>query len=227
MKLLKKKIKEPTSDTNLDLDVVIPTNPEIPPSIVPYPEHLISSPEVVGYPTLEFQENIYRLSVQGVFDPAIKSVLDIGCGRGDFGSYLKKVVNPELDYTGIDMNPLHVDIGKYKFKDFLNFNLISGNILEYSGTHDICVINSIFENNYDNHTTDKYEYFKEILIKALDISDLGVVIIALNDRYPNEPYITHNMSEIVKILTELELKFSLENTELPNVYKVMIHKQSF
>lgn len=221
MKLLKKKIKEPISDIVLDTDDAIPT-PD-----VSYPDHLISSPEVIGYPTLEFQENIYRLSAQGVFDPSINSILDIGCGRGDFGSYLKKVVNSELDYTGIDMNPLHIDIGKYKFKDFQKFNLIAENVLNYSGTHDICVINSIFENNYDNHSESTYDYFKKILYKALDISDIGVVIVALNDRFKNEPYTTFNMAEITSILTELELKFSIENTEFSNVFKIMIHKQTF
>ncbi len=222
MKLLKKKIRNAEPSIQLDTSDISP-----PENVPQYPEHLINSSEIVGFPTLEFQEDIYRLSAQGVFDPSIKSVLDIGCGRGDFGSYLKRVVNQDIEYTGIDINPLHIDVGKSKFKDFTNFNLVSGNVLDYSNTADICVINSILENNYDNHVIDKYEYFKKILIKALDISDVGVVIIALNDRYENEPYITHNMADIVTILTELELKFSLENAFYPNVFKLMIQKQNF
>lgn len=225
MKLLKKKIKPDVLDPIPLLD----TSPiSQPGDIQPYPEYLVKNPEAVGYPTLEFQEDIYRISVQGVFNSYITSVLDIGCGRGDFGSYIKRLVNPDIEYTGIDLNSLHIDIGKKKFSNVGKFELLAGNVLEYSHTADICILNSIFDSNYDNHVEDKYEYFKKILTKALDISTLGVVIVALNDRFENEPYITYNMSEIVQILTGFELKFSLENAfPYPNVFKLMVDKQTF
>ena len=225
MKLLKKKIKPDVLDPVPLLD----TSPiSQPGDIQPYPEHLVNSPEPIGFPSLEFQEDIYRISSQGVFGSEITSILDVGCGRGDFGSYVKRVVNADIEYTGIDLNPLHIEIGKQKFANVGKFNLVSGNVLDYSHTADICVINSIFDNNYDNHAEDKYEYFKKVLIKSLDISNMGVVVLALNDRFENEPYITYDMSAIVHILTEFELKFSLENAyQYPNVFKLMIQKQTF
>ena len=51
----------------------------------------------------------------------IESLLDIGCAAGGLGNSLKSLLKDKLDYTGIDINPESIKIGK---KLFHNLNLI-------------------------------------------------------------------------------------------------------
>ena len=50
-------------------------------------------------------------------------LLDIGCAAGGLGKSLKDILHNKLDYTGIDINPESIKLGKKKFKDL---NLIEG-----------------------------------------------------------------------------------------------------
>ena len=44
-------------------------------------------------------------------------ILDIGCGFGDFGKYLK-FKKIKIDYTGVDINPKFIEIAKIKNPKF-------------------------------------------------------------------------------------------------------------
>jgi len=76
------------------------------------------------------------------------SVLDIGCGQGDFYNYLLKR-NNTIQYTGIDVSPEMIKIAKEKNP---NANFIQGGFLEkdlesYDYVFSIGAFNSIREGN--------------------------------------------------------------------------------
>lgn len=191
-----------------------------------YPDYVINSPQTVGYPSSEYQEGIYRYLSADIFGYDITSVLDVGCGRGDYGSYLKRVINPDIEYTGIDINQLLIDVGKHKFKDFTKFNLIHGNILDYSGTYDICILNYIFNNNYDSYIISKYDYLLSVIDKALNISNYGIVLTILDDTQTTDDIIGFNISEITNILNSLQLPYVIYKTYNISTYKIIISKEN-
>ena len=62
-------------------------------------------------------ENIYKY-----FDKNNFSVLDVGCGLGDFYSFLKKK-KINFKYTGIDINEVFINKCKRKYKN-INFIIV-------------------------------------------------------------------------------------------------------
>lgn len=71
--------------------------------------HFKNSPETVGWsPTGQ------KLRYEAVFkliNPDGKSLLDFGCGKGDFYSFLKQR-GVKCDYTGIDINPALIELAR-------------------------------------------------------------------------------------------------------------------
>lgn len=71
--------------------------------------HFKDSPESVGW-THKGQLLRYE-AVLELINPVGKSLLDFGCGKGDFYGFLKKK-GIKCDYTGIDINPSLIELAK-------------------------------------------------------------------------------------------------------------------
>ncbi|MCX7988192.1 MAG: class I SAM-dependent methyltransferase [Thermodesulfovibrio sp.] len=79
--------------------------------------HFKNSPESVGW-TRAGQRLRYE-EVLKLIEPSCKSLLDFGCGKGDFLGFLKeKKIN--CQYTGIDINPSLIELANkiYPEADF-------------------------------------------------------------------------------------------------------------
>jgi len=50
-------------------------------------------------------------------DDNIHTILDLGCASGGLGRALKDLLNEKLEYIGIDINPLSINIGRDLHKD--------------------------------------------------------------------------------------------------------------
>jgi cyclopropane fatty-acyl-phospholipid synthase-like methyltransferase len=125
-----------------------------------------------------------------------ESVLDYGCGVGDFLSHLKRRKIQIGDYLGVDINPTFIELAKKKYVDN-EFNLIT-KIDQITGTYDkVCAIgvftwyigkkdfihaiNKLYEMcnkevlltllygpwRFDDYWTSKYRYYKEDLFLEL------------------------------------------------------------
>lgn len=70
-------------------------------------DYLLYSSEIVGYDTREHQWNTYRtvMAYMGEGD----SVLDFGCGRGDFKAVYESETGNQLDYIGLELNQAMID----------------------------------------------------------------------------------------------------------------------
>lgn len=77
--------------------------------------YLQYSPEVVGFENRELQWNAYRI-VTSFIDS--NSIIDFGCGRGDFAAFWKSE-NPseELEYIGVDYNEPLIGAGRDIYPD--------------------------------------------------------------------------------------------------------------
>lgn len=100
-----------------------------------------------------------------------KSVLDLGCGFGDFLGFLQdKGVN--VDYTGYDINPNLIKYAKEKYPKGKFFVV---DILK----EDFPIFDYIISNEAFNLTlmdVDNYDYIKEILEICYSHSRIGVAI---------------------------------------------------
>ena len=130
-----------------------------------------NNPDVVGWGSRRSQYGRFN-----VFNSLIEngdSVLDYGCGVGDFLRYLelreKKVI-----YKGVDIQPRMVQFAKEKFKDG-DFEVVE-KISDIKGTYDWIVASGVFTVGM-NHV-DVLNYFQS----GLQICDKGVVANFLNTR---------------------------------------------
>ncbi|MCX7725187.1 MAG: class I SAM-dependent methyltransferase [Thermodesulfovibrio sp.] len=74
--------------------------------------HFKDSPEAVGW-TPKGQILRYEAVVK-LINPEGKSLLDFGCGKGDFYGFLKQK-DIKCDYTGVDINPSLVELAVRKY----------------------------------------------------------------------------------------------------------------
>ena len=114
--------KDTKLDTELDLETIneIDATPDIREKLDQASAeidagYLEYSAEAVGFNNREDQWNLYA-SVAGLIDNGA-SVLDFGCGRGDFKSFWLSEVDSILDYTGVDMNQPLIEAGQRIYND--------------------------------------------------------------------------------------------------------------
>ena len=73
-------------------------------------------PRTLGWDSQKNQESRFKIATNS-FDMKDLSVLDLGCGLGDFYTYLKNQFIPTSSYSGIDINPELIDFCKKKHID--------------------------------------------------------------------------------------------------------------
>lgn len=105
-------------------------------------EHGISV-RSLDWGSVESQQLRFSILAQvGVLNGA--SVLDVGCGLGDFLDWLKNL-KTEVRYTGLDITPKMIQFAKERF---LNARFMIGNLLELDdsviGFHDYIFSSGIF-----------------------------------------------------------------------------------
>lgn len=78
--------------------------------------HFKDSPEAVGW-TPKGQIIRYE-AILNFIDPQGRSLLDFGCGKGDFYGFLKER-GISCQYTGIDINPYLIELARKKYGENL------------------------------------------------------------------------------------------------------------
>lgn len=185
-----------------DINQIEPT-PEMSAEIIseyeesaPEDDYLKYSPQVIGYPDQELQTNIYR----GIsYYIGTDSILDYGCGRGDFKIFLNaETSETNIDYVGIDSNAPLIDAGKSVYGDAVDIRLIN-----WSEPHDIVkdwAVNITGLNlRYDaDMTKDDMQYFEYVIDIMMQHATKGVVVMLSSSMYEHEPgIIRYNPGDVL------------------------------
>ena len=116
------------------------------------------------------------------------SILDIGCGFGDFYRYSKEN-NLDIQYQGFEINQSIINLAKRidPSVNIINYNIINDPI-DQEPTHDICIANGIFY----LLGTDSRNIMIEIVKKMFTRSKKAVIFNSLSSwssfKEPNEFY---------------------------------------
>lgn len=202
-----------------------------------YPTYMINDSNFVGYESELQQYTLYRASEFGTIVTGIENVLDVGCGRGDFGDYLLSRY-PNVKYTGFDLNEIMIDIGKKKYSQTYStfrYNLqaaIFNNYLETGQKYDyVYHINNmsldygLWPDIYAGEN--RYDYLKMMIQKSLELCNVGTVFILHNDSTDPAGQLTYSLTPVSNILYDMNLKFAIDNTDVSDMYKLLILKNSF
>jgi SAM-dependent methyltransferase len=131
------------------------------------------SPETLGWGGgKERQFKRFRAAIEfSLFDERpIESVLDVGCGFGDFGAWLAKF-RPEVRYSGIDINPALVEAGRKRH----SLNLSVADVSSISdNSFDLVIANGIFNfrMQHENHEA----YVRAMLSRFMLIARIGIAV---------------------------------------------------
>ncbi len=143
--------------------------------------YIDDSTAVVGFPNREIQYGIYEVARRIV--PPGTSILDFGCGRGDFYSWHKIYIdqNQNLDYIGIDANNVLIESGK-KIYDGIELVNTDWNSIPDDMIKDWCI--NIGSNNmrydFDTSKTDE-EYLFATLDSMFKHAKQGVLVYLNSD----------------------------------------------
>ena len=110
------------------------------------------------------------MDIQKFLPYKIKSVLDVGCGFGDMGEFLRNNYS-DIKYCGIDINEELIKVGKNKFK---KLDLRVGDILEDEiEQFDLVVESGIFNYQMKGGYKKQLSYIKKMLDRFYELSNYG------------------------------------------------------
>jgi len=202
------------------------------------PDHLLNDPQSVGYPDQQTQEDIYRNAVFGILAGGPETVLDVGCGRGDFGHYIRSTISSDIIYQGIDTNDIMIEAGRQRYADMLStsdgkFNLETKlfdveDLTETQNKYDWIFHVTNMTVNYGYIVPfDQYEYLERVIDKSIRESNKGSVFVLLNDHNSTDTYLHYNIGAIANMLHERGVKFAIDNSDFPNMFKLIIFNNPF
>jgi len=144
------------------------------------PDYIKTDPQVVGYHSLEEQEILYDFILSN-FDPTTESVLDLGCGRGDFLRYVEEAYQSTLKYHGVDMNKQLIDVAKELSPDntftATNWFSLDGN---YAADWVVNINSTTILYEPEGEDFDQTQALRNTVTKMMELADVGIVISLLS-----------------------------------------------
>lgn len=150
-----------------------------------------------------------------------RSVLDVGCGVGDFYAHLEsRSIN--CDYTGVDISSEMVARSQARFP---NATFRTANILEWDerGTHDFVVAIAI----HNVKTENGWDLLKRFTQKQFELCRAAAHMSLLTNRFDGfAPHIQPwSPSEVLAVAFELTPFVSLQHDYLPHDFSITLYRE--
>ena len=165
--------------------------------------------------------------LSGIGDLNNKTILDVGCGFGDFYGFLTKKKGIKIKkYVGIDINSTMIELAKKKYPaaEFQVRNLLENPIGE--------LFDYVFESGtFEIDTPNWNKITQELLIKMFKITKMGLSANFLSDFIPfkkTKGSRYNNPAEILNFANKhLNSRLVLRHDYLPHDFTVFIYKKPF
>jgi len=150
------------------------------------------------------------------------SVLDVGCGFGDFCDFLEKR-KLKIQYSGYDISSKFIEIARkrhpdkiFKVKDILKENL--RNKFDYVISSGICNL----------RISDNTNFLKKILVKSFELSKLGVAANMISNYvdYEDEDLYYYRSDEIFTFSKNLTKRVALRHDYMPFEFTIYLYKNN-
>ena len=176
----------------------------------------------LGWGSEEQQE--YRfLQTLEAFQPEESSILDIGCGFGDFRMFLEKNQLTYKHYTGWDINANFVEEGKKSATaeniDFKTVDIALDDIQAYENSFDAAIMLGLLNYNLKAEETN-YAFSKKLIANAFKLVKNVLVVDFLSTNlskdYPKEDFVFyHDPAKMIEFAAELSDNFVLKHNFSP------------
>lgn len=186
--------------------------------------YIYHSTEVIGYANREQQVANYRLIYDIIGDA---SVLDFGCGRGDFNvfysQYLERPMD-EIDYAGIDLNGVLINAGKELYP-----NLDLRHMDWFSVTDDLrkdwCINANSLNLRYDQILMSDWDYFTASINAMYNNANVGIVVL-LNSSlvYDDEGLLTWSPGDVLNWAQTTYGNVVIDHSFIDSAFTLIIYK---
>jgi SAM-dependent methyltransferase len=181
------------------------------------------SPDALGWSKGNQFLRFYQLTNQ--WDLNNSSILDIGCGFGDFNKYLDANRISEYNYLGIDiLEEFILEARKQYLQN--NIEFIEGEFLttDFDKKVDFSIASGTF--NVKIKGVDCYDYIYANMKKMLELSNKAIAIDLLTDRvdYSHEHNFNYNPMKILEMAYSLSKRVLLNNSCFPFEFAIIIFK---
>jgi len=148
------------------------------------PDYLISSPEVVGFDSIEQQQEIYEFACEEIEED--ESLLDFGCGRGDLYEFLYKQNGQAPKYRGIDINEPLITTGLEKYAPDIDLEKQDWFSKDLTSNSDWCVNIGSLCTRYDTSSADDMTLIAKTIDKMMSLCTAGCVLVLFSSYMPKE-----------------------------------------
>ncbi len=145
--------------------------------------YIENSTEVIGFVNREAQYAIYNV-IRNIV-PMDDSILDFGCGRGDFYSWHKIYVQSDIDYIGVDANNVLIEAGQKLYDGIELINSDWKSLGEVKKDWCINVGSNNMRYDFDASKTDE-QYLFETIETMINHANKGVLIQLNSDLFTNK-----------------------------------------
>ena len=185
-------------------------------------------PKTLGWSSTDQQYSRFRRFVDYIPRTNECSILDFGCGFGDFAHYLSLSNIPVSLYTGLDLNPDLIKIANQRNDLQFPTQFISGNIFDEStrrfvssNYYDITMAAGVFNYNFYQDIELMYNFLfdtLDILVpQTRQLLLLDFIPSHRTDSYDKESYIaTYSIDKILSYLTTRSYNFLFDLLQEPN-----------
>ena len=179
------------------------------------------SPKSLAYSGEKSQKIKFNIVTEvGIEDNC--SVLDVGCGFGDYFNYLKQRGIKNVKYCGIDISNKIVDFAKEKNS---SVNVIQGNVLDLSDDEKYDYVISLGFNCVK--TGSNWETLTQVLDKMWKLSKKGIAYNAVStfsETSPRKIYFVSPAKVIDYIMTNLTYKVVFRHDYMPHDFTIFAYK---
>ena len=179
------------------------------------------SPKSLAYGREKSQKIKFNMVTEvGIEDNC--SVLDVGCGFGDYFNYLKQQGIKNVKYCGIDISNKIVDFAKEKNS---LANVIQGNVLDLSDDEKYDYVISLGFNCVKTGTN--WETLTQVLDKMWKLSKKGIAYNAVStfsETSPRKIYFVSPAKVIDYIMTNLTYKVVFRHDYMPHDFTIFAYK---
>lgn len=175
----------------------------------------------VAWGNRESQEKRFEILAQ-IAELSGKSVLDVGCGLGDFYSWLKDRYR-NIKYTGVDITPSMVELAlknhpgvKFCVLDILELNCVRP-------AYDFVFASGIFNRRMPRH---KY-FIKDTIVRMFDLSKQGIAFNVMSTKadFMEKKEYYADPGKMLDFCLGLSRKVALMHNYMPHDFTVFIYKQ--
>jgi SAM-dependent methyltransferase len=173
----------------------------------------------LGWKDVESQQIRFK-ALAGIGDLSGRSVLDTGCGYGDFLPYLSASYQ-DFTYTGMEQIPELLKEAVVRYRHLPETTFIQGNFT----TAVLPAVDYVFASGSLNYRSTDPEFIFKVIDKLYGACNYGFAFNLLNHIVPNGLLVAYNPKQIISYCSSICPEVKLIQDYDPNDFTVYMYKQ--